>query len=259
MMDYEALWRKELTALQERDQWRSLTSYTFKSPTLISEGGRDYLLMASNNYLGLTYHPLVQSMVKDAVDHYGSGSGGSRLLSGNMDLYTWLEQDLSDWKGTEGALVFSSGYAANVGTISAVVGKGDIIFSDALNHASIIDGCRLSGAQVVPYAHNDMNDLESKLRDHLGASGSEGVVEVAGANAGETTGVKVKRALIVTDGVFSMDGDIAPVQDLVTLKERYGALLYVDDAHATGVIGEGKGTAAHGGVSSKVDIRSLYT
>lgn len=195
--------------------------------------GKKCLLLASNDYLGLTQHQTVKAAAARAVLDYGTGSGGARLTTGTHPLYRGLESDLAAWKGAEAALVFGSGYMANLGVISAVAGKDDVIFSDALNHASIIDGCKLSGAGRAIFNHCDMDHLEKLLRD----------TTVAG------------KRWIVVDGVFSMDGDIAPLGDLVCLADRYGAALVVDDAHAAGVIGAGKGTAAHCGLEGRVDIQ----
>lgn len=195
--------------------------------------GREMVLLCSNNYLGLANHPLLKEAAIRAVERYGTGSGASRLVSGNMELHEVLEHRVAEFKGTAAALVFNSGYAANTGIIPAIVGRGDILFSDRLNHASILDGALLSRAKLVRYPHNDMVALR-KLISETGSSG---------------------RRLIVTDGVFSMDGDLAPLRELVALKEEFNALLMVDDAHATGILGAtGRGTAEKCGVMSRVDI-----
>lgn len=191
------------------------------------------LLLASNNYLGLTHHAGVRKAAAEAALKYGTGAGGSRLTTGGSMLCADLEQALAEFKGAEAAVVFGSGYQANVGTISALAGPGDVIFSDELNHASIIDGCRLARARTVVFPHRDMAGLAALL--------------AATPCAGQR--------FIVTDGVFSMDGDIAPLDDIVRLAGRHEALVMVDDAHATGVIGPGgRGTAAHFGLKGKVDI-----
>ena len=212
-----------LVKRQEESQFRSPRTYTPIDATHIMYEGSTYLMMASNNYLGLTHHPHVKDRALQAIQHYGTGSGGARLTSGSFPLFQELEHRLAQWKGCEKALTFTAGFMANLGTISALVHKGDIIFSDELNHASLIDGCRLSGAKVQVYPHKDVQTLETLLAQskHYGMR------------------------FIITDGVFSMDGDIAPLPELLELAERYDALLIVDDAHATGVIGEGRGTAHH--------------
>jgi glycine C-acetyltransferase len=195
--------------------------------------GRATVLLCSNNYLGLADHPLLKEAAIRAVERYGTGSGASRLVSGNMELHEALEKRIATFKGTEAALLFNSGYAANTGMIPAIAGRGDIIFSDRFNHASIVDGALLSRAKLVRYPHNDMG----ALRRLLSETGSAG------------------RRLIVTDGVFSMDGDFAPLKELVSLKEEFGALLMVDDAHGTGVLGAtGRGSAELWGVLAGIDI-----
>lgn len=208
---------------QEESQFRSPRTYTPIDATHVIYEGSTYLMMASNNYLGLTHHPHVKDRASQALQQYGTGSGGARLTSGSFPLFQELETRLALWKECEKALTFTAGFMANLGTISALVHKGDIIFSDELNHASLIDGCRLSGAKVQVYPHKDVQALEPLLAEskHYGIR------------------------FIITDGVFSMDGDIAPLPELLELAERYDALLIVDDAHATGVIGEGRGTAHH--------------
>ena len=212
-----------LVKRQEESQFRSPRTYTPIDATHVMYESSTYVMMASNNYLGLTHHPHVKDRALQAIQQYGTGSGGARLTSGSFPLFQELEHHLAQWKGCEKALTFTAGFMANLGTISALVHKGDIIFSDELNHASLIDGCRLSGAKVQVYPHKDVAGLESLLSQskHYGMR------------------------FIITDGVFSMDGDIAPLPELLELAERYDALLIVDDAHATGVIGEGRGTAHH--------------
>lgn len=212
-----------LVKRQEESQFRSPRTYTPIDATHVMYEDSTYLMMASNNYLGLTHHPHVKDRALQAIQQYGTGSGGARLTSGSFPLFQELEHRLAQWKDCEKALTFTAGFMANLGTISALVHKGDIIFSDELNHASLIDGCRLSGAKVQVYPHKDLAGLESSLSQskHYGMR------------------------FIITDGVFSMDGDIAPLPELLEFAERYDALLIVDDAHATGVIGEGRGTAHH--------------
>lgn len=212
-----------LSQRQEEAQFRSPRTYTPVDATHVIYHGSTYLMMASNNYLGLTHHPYVQARAKHAVDTYGTGSGGARLTSGSFPLFQELETKLAAWKGTEAALTFTAGFMANLGTITALAKPGDIIFSDQWNHASLIDGCRLSGATVKVYPHKDIATLEAMLQDSAASS----------------------MRFIITDGVFSMDGDLAPLPELLDLANRYDALLIVDDAHATGVIGDGRGTAHH--------------
>lgn len=194
--------------------------------------GQNQLMLASNDYLGLIDHPEVKEAAKEAINIYGVGSGGSRLTTGTLPLHNQLETALASFKHTEKALLFNTGYMANVGIISALGIKDSIIFSDELNHASIIDGCRLSHAKTVVYKHNDMKDLAEKLQEHADYQG-----------------------LIVTDAVFSMGGDIAPLPDIMALAEQYHVLTMVDEAHATGVIGAtGRGIVEHFGLKHQPDV-----
>ncbi|CQR72277.1 8-amino-7-oxononanoate synthase [Sporomusa ovata DSM 2662] len=214
--------------------YRKTVTYNPISPTCVQMEGRRYLMLASNNYLGLTHDPAVQQAAIDAIRLYGTGSGGARLTTGTYLLVDQLEQELARFKEAEAALVFNTGYMANLGVLSSLAEPRDVIFSDELNHASIIDGCRLSRAQIAVYRHADMEHLHNLL---------------------EKTVCMGKR-LIVTDGVFSMDGDLAPLGEITRLGELYDAIIVVDDAHSTGVIGPGgKGTAAHFGVSDKVQVQ----
>lgn len=224
----------ELQQLREQGLHRSLRTVAGSQGSRVVVEGREVMLLCSNNYLGLADHPVLKRAAMEAVERYGTGSGASRLVSGTMELHAALEERLARFKGTEAALVFNSGYAANSGIIPALAGRGDVVFSDRLNHASIVDGCLLSRARFVRYPHNDMNALERLLAEHRGAG----------------------RMLIVTDGVFSMDGDLAPLPALAALKRQYGALLMVDDAHGTGVLGEsGRGTAEQFGVTADIDLQ----
>jgi glycine C-acetyltransferase len=188
--------------------------------------GKEVLLLCSNDYLGLASHPGLKQAAMRAMERYGFGSGASRLVSGNMAPHMELEEKIKEFKGTEAALLFNSGYHANIGVIPALAGRGDDIFSDRLNHASIVDGCILSRANLMRYPHRDTDTLERLIKSSGG-----------------------KRKLIVTDGVFSMDGDIAPIKEIAGIAERYGATVLLDDAHSTGVLGKnGKGTLEHTGI-----------
>jgi glycine C-acetyltransferase/8-amino-7-oxononanoate synthase len=187
--------------------------------------------MASNNYLGLAAHPAVKRAAIQATERYGVGAGAARLVSGTLPPHEELESELAKFKGTEAALVFGSGYLANLGVIPALIGADGQIFADRLCHASLIDGCRLSGASLRVYRHNDVEHVKSLLAKRRTA----------------------RETLIVTDGVFSMDGDLAPLPDLIGLADRYGAQLFVDDAHGTGVMGaQGRGTVEHFGLEDRV-------
>ena len=225
--------KEQLDAKVQNHNLRTLREYCPIDAVRVKRDDKEYLMMASNNYLGLTFDSRVIEGALKGTQQYGTGSGGSRLVSGTFPLFTDLENELSKFKNTEKALVFNTGYMANVGTISAIADKNTIIFSDALNHASIIDGCRLSRGSVKAYSHCDVDELKYLLKQ-------------VDRNA---------RKLIVTDGVFSMDGDIAPLDKLYELSRDYNALLMVDDAHATGTIGNGHGTAAYFGLEKEVDIQ----
>jgi 8-amino-7-oxononanoate synthase len=228
------MFEQELIQLKKQHLFRHLTTIESCEGPRIVVKGKSMLLMCSNDYLGLAGHPALRTAAYKAMERYGFGSGASRLVSGTSAIHQELEQKLARFKNTEAALVFNSGYAANTGIIPAVAGRGDVILSDSLNHASIIDGCRLSKAEVLVYRHRDLDHVEQFLKRSMQA----------------------RRRLIITDGVFSMDGDIAPLPGLVVLAEKYDAVMMVDDAHATGVLGKtGKGTADHFGLSGRVPIQ----
>jgi glycine C-acetyltransferase/8-amino-7-oxononanoate synthase len=194
--------------------------------------GRPVLLLCSNNYLGLADHPRVRQAAAEAAMRWGAGAGASRLVSGNMKLHRRLEQRLAEFKGYPATLMFGSGYLANTGTIAAIARRDEVVFSDELNHASIIDGCRLASAETFIYRHGDLEHLAWGLREAAG-----------------------RGSLIVTDGVFSMDGDLAPLEGLLSLAQRHDCRLLVDEAHATGTIGPGgRGSVAAAGLTGDVDI-----
>ena len=201
--------------------------------TEVTIDGRKLIMIGSNNYLGLTTHPRVRQAAVEAVYKYGTSCTGSRFLNGTLHLHKQLEEELADFVGKEAALVFSTGYQTNLGTISALVGKGDVVITDKEDHASIIDSCRLAYGKMLRFRHNDMADLERVLKKRDPDQGK----------------------LVVVDGVFSMAGDIAPLPEIIALCKKYGARLMVDDAHSVGVLGEnGRGTADHFGVTEGVDL-----
>lgn len=208
-----------------------------KMEILDSACGRDIIIgknklinFCSNNYLGLNGHKDIEKAMVLALKKWGTSAGASRLISGNLEIFEIAEKKLAKFKGTESSLIFPSGYQANVSVISTLMGKDDVIFSDELNHASIIDGCRLSKAKVCIYRHNDMNDLEKKLKAEI----------------------TIKRKLIVTDSVFSMDGDLAKIDEIVYLADKYDSAVLIDDAHATGILGEnGRGSLEHFGLKNR--------
>ena len=226
--------QKELQDLKNSSLYRTLKSVAGEQGPVLTVDGREVLNFSSNNYLGIANHPDLAAAAKQAIDRYGCGSGASRLISGNMVLHEELECKLAEFKGTEAALVFNSGFQANTGLLSTLAGEGDVIFSDALNHASIIDGCRLSRATTVVYAHCDLDRLEQELK--------------GAANC--------RRRLIVTESIFSMDGDEAPLAGIVDLAEKHGAMVMVDEAHATGLFGAaGAGVVAKLGLGDRVLVQ----
>lgn len=194
--------------------------------------GNRLIMCGSNNYLGLTTHPKVRQAAQDAIEKYGTSCTGSRLLNGTLEMHIELEEEIADFVGKEASLVFSTGMQVNLGTISSLVGKGDVAILDKDDHASILDGARLSWGTTKRYRHNDIPDLERVLKS-VGPD---------------------KAKLVVVDGLFSMEGDIAPLPEIIPLCKKYGARLMVDDAHAIGVLGRGRGTAAHFGMTDDVDL-----
>jgi 8-amino-7-oxononanoate synthase len=224
--------QQRLAELESAGLRRRLRVLDGPQGTTVLLDDRPVLLLCSNNYLGLADHPRLRRAAADAALALGTGSGASRLISGSMSIHAELEARLAEFKGKEAGLLFGSGYLANNGVIAALAGRGEVVFSDELNHASIVDGCRLSRAEVFVYRHRDTEHLEWGLRR---ASG--------------------RAALIVTDGVFSMDGDLAPLPELAAMSERHRCRLLVDEAHATGCVGPGgRGSVAAAGVSDQVDV-----
>ena len=222
----------ELGALEEKGLRRGLEPMVGAQGPVVSIGGRELVNLCSNDYLGLAADPRLQQAAVDAVRRLGAGAGAARLVVGDLALHHELEARLARMKGTESALLFSSGYHVNAGVPGALVGPGDAVFSDAWNHASIIDGCRLSRAEVHVYRHKDVDGLAALL-----------------------AASRARRRLVVTDAVFGMDGDAAPLREIVELCERHGAMLYLDEAHSTGVLGEtGAGLAEAVGVTDRVDV-----
>jgi glycine C-acetyltransferase len=223
---------ERLAELRDRGLHRRLRLVEGPQGARVLLDGRPVLLLCSNNYLGLADHPKVRRAAAEAAMRWGAGAGASRLISGNMEPHRRLERRLAAFKGYEEALLFGSGYLANTGAIAALAGRGEVVFSDELNHASIVDGCRLSRAETFVYRHGDA--------EHL----AWGLERAAG-----------RGSLIVTDGVFSMDGDVAPLQALARLARRHGCRLMVDEAHATGALGPGgRGSVAAAGLGGEVDL-----
>ena len=234
MFDFNNLLQQELDDLKAQGLFRDMARIDSAQGPTVTINNKEVILLSSNNYLGLASHPEIIKAQIQAVREFGAGSCASRLVSGNIKLYETLEKDIAVFKGTESAIVFPTGYMTNVGTISALVGDKDIVICDKLDHASIIDGARLSGAALRAYPHKNIE----KLRDILKKS------------------VSYEKKLIITDGVFSMDGDIAPLPGIIKAAEEFDAMLMLDDAHATGVLGtSGKGTCEYYGIKKGVHVQ----
>jgi 8-amino-7-oxononanoate synthase len=224
---------KELQFLKEKDRYRQIRWIEESPSPWVRMNGVRVLLLCSNNYLGLANDPRLKEGALRAIEEWGCGSGGSRSISGSLAIHRLLEERLARFHGCEAALLFNSGYSANLSLLTSFVGEGDVIFSDELNHASIVDGCRLSKASIQVYHHLDANHLGALLEENR----------------------ERRRKMIVTDGIFSMDGDVAPLSEIVQLAKRYDALTMVDEAHAIGVFGSnGRGLLEHLHLSHEVDI-----
>ena len=230
---------EELDALKNAGLYNRIRTLGSAQGAWLIVDGKKVLNFCSNNYLGLANHPQVVNAAKEALTKYGVGPGAVRSIAGTMDLHIELERRLAKFKGVEAAITFQSGFNANTATIPALVGKDDVIFSDALNHASIIDGSRLSGARIERYAHADAADLEQVILKNAGT---------------------YRRALVITDGVFSMDGDMAPLDEIYAVTSRHDIMLMVDDAHGEGVVGRGgRGIVDHFGLHGKVDVEARHS
>ena len=234
MSDESVRWiQEEMDRLREAGLLANIRAIESPMDGRVIIDGREVLNFCANNYLGLANHPRLREAAKQAIDEYGIGPGAVRTIAGTMTLHLELERRLAQFKKAAACITFQSGFTANLATIPALVGKEDVIFSDELNHASIIDGSRLSRARIVRYNHADVDDLQRKIR--------------------ETTGYR--RALIVTDGVFSMDGDVAPLDKICEVAEEHGIILMVDDAHGEGVLGQGgRGIVDHFGLHGRVQV-----
>lgn len=233
MKGFEYL-QEELDQMKEQGTFRKLIPLESDQGSKVVINGKEVIQLSSNNYLGLTTHPRLVKAALEAVEKYGAGTGSVRTIAGTFTMHEQLEEKLAKFKHTEASLVFQSGFTTNQGVLSAILSPEDVVISDALNHASIIDGIRLTKAARKVYKHVDMEDLERALKEST----------------------EYRKRLIVTDGVFSMDGNIAPLDKIVELAEKYDALVMVDDAHASGVLGEnGRGTVNHFGLDGRVHIQ----
>ncbi|MDO9122382.1 MAG: aminotransferase class I/II-fold pyridoxal phosphate-dependent enzyme, partial [Anaerolineaceae bacterium] len=226
--------QNELDTLKEGGLYNRIRTLNSPQGAWLQVDGKKVLNFCSNNYLGLANHPRMAAAAKAAIDRYGVGPGAVRSIAGTMDLHLELEKRMASFKGVEAAITMQSGFAANLAVIPALVGKEDVLFTDELNHASIIDGCRLSGARIEKYKHADAADLDRVIRENQGS---------------------YRRALCVTDGVFSMDGDLAPLDKIYEITNQHDVMLMVDDAHGEGVVGRGgRGIVDHFGLHGKVDV-----
>lgn len=227
---------KELDQLKEKGLYNTIDILESENGACIIVDGKKMINLASNNYLGFANREELKKACIEATETYGVGAGAVRTINGSLKIHQQLEEKIAEFKRTEAAIAFQSGFNCNMGAISAVMTKEDAILSDELNHASIIDGCRLSGAKIIRIKHQDMKDLEKKAKEAIESK-------------------KYKKIMYITDGVFSMDGDIARLPEIIPIVEKYGLITYVDDAHGSGVTGKGAGTVKHFGLSDKIDMQ----
>ena len=226
----------QLNGLKEQGLYNEINVVTGPNGPKINIEGNDLINLSSNNYLGLATHEKLKEVAKQAIDSHGVGSGAVRTINGTLDLHVELENKLAEFKGTEAAVAFQSGFNCNMAAIQAIMNKEDAILSDELNHASIIDGCRLSRAKIIRVKHSDMDDLRMKAKE---------AVESGNYN----------KVMYITDGVFSMDGDVALLPEIVEIAKEFDLITYVDDAHGSGVMGKGAGTVKHFGLEKEIDIQ----
>ncbi|MFD1036980.1 glycine C-acetyltransferase [Virgibacillus byunsanensis] len=227
---------ENITELKDRGLYNEIDPVEGANGPIINIDNKKLINLSSNNYLGLVTDDRLKKVAKEAVDSYGVGAGAVRTINGTLDLHIELEEKLADFKGTEAVISYQSGFNCNMAAISAVMDKNDAILSDALNHASIIDGCRLSKAKIIPFEHSDMDDLRQKAKEAVDSG-------------------NYNKIMVITDGVFSMDGDIAKLPEIVEIAEEFDLISYVDDAHGSGVLGKGAGTVKHFGLQDKVDFQ----
>ncbi|WP_113556734.1 glycine C-acetyltransferase [Staphylococcus aureus] len=227
---------ENINYLKENGLYNEIDTIEGANGPEIKINGKSYINLSSNNYLGLATNEDLKSAAKAAIDTHGVGAGAVRTINGTLDLHDELEQTLAKFKGTEAAIAYQSGFNCNMAAISAVMNKNDAILSDELNHASIIDGCRLSKAKIIRVNHSDMDDLRAKAKEAVESG-------------------QYNKVMYITDGVFSMDGDVAKLPEIVEIAEEFGLLTYVDDAHGSGVMGKGAGTVKHFGLQDKIDFQ----
>ncbi|ANU18116.1 glycine C-acetyltransferase [Planococcus maritimus] len=232
----DAFLEENLTELKDQGLYNEIDPVEGPNGAVIKIGGKDLINLSSNNYLGLATDEGLKKVAIEAIEKYGVGAGAVRTINGTLDLHVQLEEKLAEFKGTEAAISFQSGFNCNMAAISAVMDKNDAILSDQLNHASIIDGCRLSKAKIIAFKHSDMEDLRQKAKE-------------------ATESGQYNKVMVITDGVFSMDGDIAKLPEIVEIAKEFDLITYVDDAHGSGVTGKGKGTVKHFGLEKEVDMQ----
>ncbi|MBU9673533.1 glycine C-acetyltransferase [Planococcus sp. CP5-4] len=232
----DAFLEENLTELKDQGLYNEIDPVEGPNGAIIKIGGKDLINLSSNNYLGLATDEGLKKVAIEAIEKYGVGAGAVRTINGTLDLHVQLEEKLAEFKGTEAAISFQSGFNCNMAAISAVMDKNDAILSDQLNHASIIDGCRLSKAKIIAFKHSDMEDLRQKAKE-------------------ATESGQYNKVMVITDGVFSMDGDIAKLPEIVEIAKEFDLITYVDDAHGSGVTGKGKGTVKHFGLEKEVDMQ----
>lgn len=232
----DAFLEENLTELKDQGLYNEIDPVEGPNGAIIKIAGNDLINLSSNNYLGLATDEDLKKVAIQAIEKYGVGAGAVRTINGTLDLHVKLEEKLAEFKGTEAAISFQSGFNCNMAAISAVMDKNDAILSDQLNHASIIDGCRLSKAKIIAFKHSDMEDLRAKAKE-------------------ATESGQYNKVMVITDGVFSMDGDIAKLPEIVEIAKEFDLITYVDDAHGSGVTGKGKGTVKHFGLEKEVDMQ----
>lgn len=232
----EAFLTPQLAELKEKGLYNEINPLQGSNESKIMIEVKTFINLSSNNYLGFATEPRLKKAALEATEKYGVGAGAVRTINGTMDIHEELEKTIAKFKKTEAAIAFQSGFNCNMGAISAVMSKKDAILSDELNHASIIDGCRLSGAKIIRVKHQDMDDLREKARE-------------------ATTSGQYEKVMYIADGVFSMDGDVANIPEIVKIAEEFGLITYIDDAHGSGVMGNGAGTVKHFGLSDKIDFQ----
>ncbi|MBU5466011.1 glycine C-acetyltransferase [Virgibacillus sp. MSJ-26] len=227
---------ENIADLKEKGLYNEIDTVEGANGPKIEIEGKELINLSSNNYLGLATDERLKEVAKEAVESHGVGAGAVRTINGTLDLHVELEKRIAEFKGTEAAISFQSGFNCNMAAISAVMDRDDAILSDALNHASIIDGCRLSRAKIIPFEHSNMDDLRAKAKEAVESG-------------------KYNKVMVITDGVFSMDGDIAKLPEIVEIAEEFDLITYVDDAHGSGVLGKGAGTVKHFGLQDKIDFQ----